>query len=47
MGGARACCGVEPPRHFHSGGLGVKLPGGYFQLNDRSKDIIISGGENI
>ncbi len=32
---------------FHSGDLGVRHPDGYIQLKDRSKDIIISGGENI
>ena len=32
---------------FHSGDLAVKYPDGYIQLRDRSKDIIISGGENI
>jgi fatty-acyl-CoA synthase len=32
---------------FHSGDLGVVHPDGYIQLRDRSKDIIISGGENI
>jgi fatty-acyl-CoA synthase len=32
---------------FRSGDLGVKHPDGYIQLKDRSKDIIISGGENI
>jgi fatty-acyl-CoA synthase len=32
---------------FHSGDLGVMHPDGYIELRDRSKDIIISGGENI
>jgi fatty-acyl-CoA synthase len=32
---------------FHSGDLGVMHPDGYVQIKDRSKDIIISGGENI
>jgi len=32
---------------FHSGDLGVIQPDGYLQIRDRSKDIIISGGENI
>ena len=32
---------------FHSGDLGVKHADNYIQLKDRSKDIIISGGENI
>jgi fatty-acyl-CoA synthase len=32
---------------FHSGDLGVRHPDSYLQVKDRSKDIIISGGENI
>ncbi|WP_114393331.1 acyl-CoA synthetase [Oleisolibacter albus] len=32
---------------FHSGDLAVRHPDGYIELKDRSKDIIISGGENI
>lgn len=32
---------------FHSGDLAVIYPDGYIQIKDRSKDIIISGGENI
>jgi fatty-acyl-CoA synthase len=32
---------------FHSGDLAVAHPDGYIQIKDRSKDIIISGGENI
>ncbi|MGR8919440.1 MAG: acyl-CoA synthetase [Gammaproteobacteria bacterium] len=33
--------------YFHSGDLAVMHPDGYLQIKDRSKDIIISGGENI
>ena len=32
---------------FHTGDLAVTHPNGYIQIKDRSKDIIISGGENI
>jgi fatty-acyl-CoA synthase len=32
---------------FHSGDLAVRHPDGYIEIKDRSKDIIISGGENI
>lgn len=33
--------------YFHSGDLGVRHADGHIELKDRSKDIIISGGENI
>src|SRR3990172_4182200 len=32
---------------FHTGDLAVHHPDGYIEIKDRSKDIIISGGENI
>jgi fatty-acyl-CoA synthase len=32
---------------FHSGDIAVRHPDGYVQIKDRSKDVIISGGENI
>ncbi|MEY4429107.1 MAG: hypothetical protein RLZZ182_1796, partial [Pseudomonadota bacterium] len=32
---------------FHTGDLAVRYPDGYVKIKDRSKDIIISGGENI
>jgi len=32
---------------FHSGDMGVMHPDGYIELKDRSKDIIITGGENV
>ena len=33
--------------YFHTGDLAVTQPDGYIKIKDRSKDIIISGGENI
>ena len=32
---------------YHTGDLAVTHPDGYIEIRDRSKDIIISGGENI
>ena len=32
---------------FYSGDVGVVYPDGYLEVKDRSKDVIISGGENI
>ncbi|MBA2674851.1 acyl-CoA synthetase [Ramlibacter sp.] len=32
---------------YHTGDLAVQYPDGYIKIKDRSKDIIISGGENI
>jgi fatty-acyl-CoA synthase len=32
---------------FHSGDIAVTHPGGYIEVRDRAKDIVISGGENI
>ncbi len=32
---------------FHTGDLAVQYPDGYMKIKDRSKDVIISGGENI
>jgi fatty-acyl-CoA synthase len=32
---------------FHSGDIAVRHPDGYIELRDRSKDIIITGGENV
>jgi fatty-acyl-CoA synthase len=47
LGNARASDAAFAGGWFHSGDLGVMHPDGYIQLKDRSKDIIISGGENI
>lgn len=43
----KACDDAFSGGWFHSGDLGVMHPDGYIQIKDRSKDIIISGGENI
>ena len=42
-----ATCKAFADGWFHSGDLGVVHPDGFIQLKDRSKDIIVSGGENI
>lgn len=38
---------AAPDGWFRTGDLGVRHPDGYIELRDRSKDVIISGGENI
>ena len=38
---------ANPDGWFHTGDLAVQYPDGYMKIKDRSKDIIISGGENI
>jgi fatty-acyl-CoA synthase len=42
-----ATAAAAPDGWFRSGDLGVRHPDGYIELRDRSKDVIISGGENI
>src|SRR5438094_10056694 len=44
---ARATAEAFAGGWFHSGDLAVMQPDGYVKIKDRSKDIIISGGENI
>lgn len=38
---------AAPDGWFSTGDVGVRHPDGYIELRDRSKDVIISGGENI
>ncbi|GAA4842655.1 acyl--CoA ligase family protein [Pseudonocardia benzenivorans] len=42
-----ATAAAAPDGWFRTGDLGVMHPDGYVELRDRSKDVIISGGENI
>jgi fatty-acyl-CoA synthase len=42
-----ATAAAVPDGWFHTGDIGVVHPDGYVELRDRSKDVIISGGENI
>ncbi|MEV0062243.1 AMP-binding protein [Nocardia sp. NPDC050718] len=42
-----ATAAAAPDGWFRTGDLGVVHPDGYIELRDRSKDVIISGGENI
>ena len=44
---ARATAEAAPDGWFRTGDMGVVHPDGYVELRDRSKDVIISGGENI
>ena len=44
---AQATAEVFAGGYFHSGDIAVQHPDTYFQIADRAKDIIISGGENI
>jgi fatty-acyl-CoA synthase len=42
-----ATAAAAPDGWFRTGDIGVRHPDGYIELRDRSKDVIISGGENI
>jgi fatty-acyl-CoA synthase len=42
-----ATAAAAPDGWFRTGDIGVRHPDGYVELRDRSKDVIISGGENI
>ncbi|CAN3131743.1 Putative acyl-CoA ligase [Mycobacterium sp. smrl_JER01] len=42
-----ATAAAAPDGWFRTGDVGVRHPDGYIELRDRSKDVIISGGENI
>ncbi len=42
-----ATAAAIPDGWFRTGDIGVRHPDGYLELRDRSKDVIISGGENI
>jgi fatty-acyl-CoA synthase len=42
-----ATSAAAPDGWFRTGDIGVRHPDGYIELRDRSKDVIISGGENI
>ena len=44
---AEATAAVDAQGWFRTGDLGVVHPDGYVEIRDRSKDVIISGGENI
>jgi len=47
LGNAKATEAAFAGGWFHTGDLGVRYPDGYIKIKDRSKDVIISGGENI
>lgn len=38
---------IRPDGWFYTGDVGVMHPNGYIEIRDRSKDVIISGGENL